>query len=161
MTPPLLFDLAGKRVYVVGHTGMAGSAIALAPQVRRWPRSSIWWTCSSKAVEMAKSPHGSSPSISDRPLPLVTPTPPAVPARLFLRNEAIGDLRNGAMGRRNLCWHATWRRCGRPGEPGGGARVVGTRRRAGYRRRRNRPHGLHLADAIIRADWALPRASRG
>jgi GDP-L-fucose synthase len=28
MTPPLLFDLAGKRVYVAGHTGMAGSAIA-------------------------------------------------------------------------------------------------------------------------------------
>jgi len=28
LTPPLLFDLAGKRVYVAGHTGMAGSAIA-------------------------------------------------------------------------------------------------------------------------------------
>ncbi|MBV8753431.1 MAG: GDP-L-fucose synthase [Hyphomicrobiales bacterium] len=28
MSPPLLFDLAGKRVYVAGHTGMAGSAIA-------------------------------------------------------------------------------------------------------------------------------------
>jgi GDP-L-fucose synthase len=28
VTPPLLFDLAGKRVYVAGHTGMAGSAIA-------------------------------------------------------------------------------------------------------------------------------------
>lgn len=28
MTLPLLFDLAGKRVYVAGHTGMAGSAIA-------------------------------------------------------------------------------------------------------------------------------------
>ncbi len=28
MTVPLLFDLAGKRVYVAGHTGMAGSAIA-------------------------------------------------------------------------------------------------------------------------------------
>jgi len=27
MSPPLLFDLAGKRVYVAGHTGMAGSAI--------------------------------------------------------------------------------------------------------------------------------------
>ena len=27
MPPPLLFDLAGKRVYVAGHTGMAGSAI--------------------------------------------------------------------------------------------------------------------------------------
>ena len=27
MTPPLLFDLKGKRVYVAGHTGMAGSAI--------------------------------------------------------------------------------------------------------------------------------------
>jgi GDP-L-fucose synthase len=25
--PPLLFDLAGKRIWVVGHTGMAGSAI--------------------------------------------------------------------------------------------------------------------------------------
>src|SRR5215813_493540 len=28
MSPPLLFDLAGKRVHVAGHTGMAGSAIA-------------------------------------------------------------------------------------------------------------------------------------
>src|SRR5215831_8902218 len=28
MTPPLLFDLRGKRVYVAGHTGLAGSAIA-------------------------------------------------------------------------------------------------------------------------------------
>ena len=28
MSAPLLFDLAGKRVYVAGHTGMAGSAIA-------------------------------------------------------------------------------------------------------------------------------------
>src|SRR4029077_149646 len=28
VSPPLLFDLAGKRVYVAGHTGMAGSAIA-------------------------------------------------------------------------------------------------------------------------------------
>jgi len=28
MTAPLLFDLAGKRVYVAGHTGMVGSAIA-------------------------------------------------------------------------------------------------------------------------------------
>ncbi len=28
MTPPLLFDLRGKRVYVAGHSGMAGSAIA-------------------------------------------------------------------------------------------------------------------------------------
>jgi GDP-L-fucose synthase len=28
MSPPLLFDLAGKRVYVAGHAGMAGSAIA-------------------------------------------------------------------------------------------------------------------------------------
>jgi GDP-L-fucose synthase len=28
MSPPLLFDLAGKRVYVAGHTGMVGSAIA-------------------------------------------------------------------------------------------------------------------------------------
>jgi GDP-L-fucose synthase len=28
VTPPLLFDLAGKRVYVAGHRGMAGSAIA-------------------------------------------------------------------------------------------------------------------------------------
>jgi nucleoside-diphosphate-sugar epimerase len=27
MTLPLLFDLAGKRVYVAGHNGMAGSAI--------------------------------------------------------------------------------------------------------------------------------------
>lgn len=27
-TPPLLFELRGKRVYVSGHTGMAGSAIA-------------------------------------------------------------------------------------------------------------------------------------
>jgi GDP-L-fucose synthase len=27
MTPPLLFDLRGKRVYVAGHTGLAGSAI--------------------------------------------------------------------------------------------------------------------------------------
>jgi GDP-L-fucose synthase len=27
MSPPLLFDLAGKRVYVAGHAGMAGSAI--------------------------------------------------------------------------------------------------------------------------------------
>ena len=27
MSPPLLFDLAGKRVYVAGHTGMVGSAI--------------------------------------------------------------------------------------------------------------------------------------
>ncbi len=27
MTPPLLFDLRGKRVYVAGHAGMAGSAI--------------------------------------------------------------------------------------------------------------------------------------
>jgi GDP-L-fucose synthase len=27
MTPPLLFDLRGKRVYVAGHRGMAGSAI--------------------------------------------------------------------------------------------------------------------------------------
>jgi GDP-L-fucose synthase len=27
VSPPLLFDLAGKRVYVAGHTGMAGSAI--------------------------------------------------------------------------------------------------------------------------------------
>lgn len=27
MTPPLLFDLKGKRVYVAGHNGMAGSAI--------------------------------------------------------------------------------------------------------------------------------------
>jgi GDP-L-fucose synthase len=26
-TPPLLFDLRGKRVYVAGHTGLAGSAI--------------------------------------------------------------------------------------------------------------------------------------
>src|SRR5262249_51434616 len=26
--PPLLFDLSGKRVYVAGHAGMAGSAIA-------------------------------------------------------------------------------------------------------------------------------------
>jgi GDP-L-fucose synthase len=28
MNPPLLFDLRGKRVYVAGHKGMAGSAIA-------------------------------------------------------------------------------------------------------------------------------------
>src|SRR5689334_1418090 len=28
MAPPLLFDLRGKRVYVAGHTGLAGSAIA-------------------------------------------------------------------------------------------------------------------------------------
>ena len=28
MSPPLLFELAGKRVYVAGHTGMVGSAIA-------------------------------------------------------------------------------------------------------------------------------------
>jgi GDP-L-fucose synthase len=28
VSPPPLFDLAGKRVYVAGHTGMAGSAIA-------------------------------------------------------------------------------------------------------------------------------------
>ena len=28
VSAPLLFDLAGKRVYVAGHTGMAGSAIA-------------------------------------------------------------------------------------------------------------------------------------
>ena len=28
MSPPPLFDLAGKRVYVAGHAGMAGSAIA-------------------------------------------------------------------------------------------------------------------------------------
>jgi GDP-L-fucose synthase len=28
MSPPLKFDLAGKRVYVAGHAGMAGSAIA-------------------------------------------------------------------------------------------------------------------------------------
>jgi GDP-L-fucose synthase len=28
VSPPLLFDLAGTRVYVAGHTGMAGSAIA-------------------------------------------------------------------------------------------------------------------------------------
>ena len=27
MSPPLLFDLKGKRVYVAGHRGMAGSAI--------------------------------------------------------------------------------------------------------------------------------------
>jgi GDP-L-fucose synthase len=27
VSPPLLFDLAGKRVYVAGHAGMAGSAI--------------------------------------------------------------------------------------------------------------------------------------
>ena len=27
MTPPLLFDLRGKRVYVAGHNGMAGSAV--------------------------------------------------------------------------------------------------------------------------------------
>src|SRR5471032_261016 len=27
MAPPLLFDLKGKRVYVAGHNGMAGSAI--------------------------------------------------------------------------------------------------------------------------------------
>jgi GDP-L-fucose synthase len=27
MTPPLLFDLTGKRVFVAGHNGMAGSAI--------------------------------------------------------------------------------------------------------------------------------------
>ena len=27
MTPPLLFDLRGKRVYVAGHAGLAGSAI--------------------------------------------------------------------------------------------------------------------------------------
>src|SRR4029078_10790818 len=27
MTPPLLFDLRGKRVYVAGHTGLAGSAL--------------------------------------------------------------------------------------------------------------------------------------
>ena len=27
MSPPILFDLAGKRVYVAGHNGMAGSAI--------------------------------------------------------------------------------------------------------------------------------------
>ena len=27
MTPPVLFDLRGKRVYVAGHNGMAGSAI--------------------------------------------------------------------------------------------------------------------------------------
>ncbi|HEY4720356.1 MAG TPA: NAD-dependent epimerase/dehydratase family protein, partial [Anaerolineae bacterium] len=27
MTQPLLFDLRGKRVYVAGHNGMAGSAI--------------------------------------------------------------------------------------------------------------------------------------
>ena len=27
MTPPLLFDLRGKRVYVAGHSGLAGSAI--------------------------------------------------------------------------------------------------------------------------------------
>jgi GDP-L-fucose synthase len=26
-SPPILFDLAGKRVYVAGHKGMAGSAI--------------------------------------------------------------------------------------------------------------------------------------
>ena len=28
MSPPLLFDLAGKRIYLAGHAGMAGSAIA-------------------------------------------------------------------------------------------------------------------------------------
>jgi GDP-L-fucose synthase len=28
VSPPLLFELAGKRVYVAGHTGMVGSAIA-------------------------------------------------------------------------------------------------------------------------------------
>ena len=28
MVPPLLFELRGKRVYVAGHTGLAGSAIA-------------------------------------------------------------------------------------------------------------------------------------
>jgi GDP-L-fucose synthase len=27
VTPPLLFDLRGKRVYVAGHNGMVGSAI--------------------------------------------------------------------------------------------------------------------------------------
>src|SRR5690348_4949979 len=27
MTAPLLFDLKGKRIYVAGHSGMAGSAI--------------------------------------------------------------------------------------------------------------------------------------
>lgn len=27
MTPPLLFDLRGKRVFVAGHGGLAGSAI--------------------------------------------------------------------------------------------------------------------------------------
>ena len=27
MTAPLLFDLRGKRVYVAGHLGLAGSAI--------------------------------------------------------------------------------------------------------------------------------------
>ena len=27
MSPPLLFDLAGRRVAVCGHNGMAGSAI--------------------------------------------------------------------------------------------------------------------------------------
>ena len=27
MKPPLLFDLRDKRVYVAGHTGLAGSAI--------------------------------------------------------------------------------------------------------------------------------------
>lgn len=27
MTPPLLFDLKGKRIYIAGHRGMAGSAI--------------------------------------------------------------------------------------------------------------------------------------
>jgi hypothetical protein len=29
MVQPLLFDLRGKRVYVAGHNGMAGSAIVL------------------------------------------------------------------------------------------------------------------------------------
>jgi GDP-L-fucose synthase len=28
VTPPVLFDLRGKRVYIAGHTGLAGSAIA-------------------------------------------------------------------------------------------------------------------------------------
>lgn len=27
MSPPVLFDLRGRRVFVSGHTGMAGSAI--------------------------------------------------------------------------------------------------------------------------------------
>ena len=46
MPPRLLFDLQGKRVFVAGHKGLAGSALLrhLGAKIARFsPSIAAWW----------------------------------------------------------------------------------------------------------------------